>query len=49
MKVNYIQLVEKIFLKYFHFLLSSSWKFHFSFREICGLQSQIFMISGKEA
>lgn len=36
-------------LKYCHFLLSFGCKFHFSFGEICDLQSQVFTISGKEA
>lgn len=42
-RVKYIQLANRSTMKFF-FFFPSSYKFHFSFGEICGLQSQIFMV-----
>lgn len=52
MRIKYNQLGNKSINKiifFFSFFLSSSYKFHCSSGEICGSQSQIFMIRGKEA
>lgn len=48
MTVNYIQLVAKFFFICFHFLFSFSWKFHFSFINICDLQSKYLCFQARK-